>query len=123
LDYPAHRRWLLLSDVHSPKLFWLQSLDEAELAVPVVSSLDTGIVEFRFVQEALEQLAELNDDEDTHPVALLALQQTEQSVYLDQDRPILVNPTRRVGRQFACRPAESSQTAPSLESVPLRKVA
>ncbi|MFO0916568.1 MAG: flagellar assembly protein FliW [Pirellulales bacterium] len=121
LDYPAQRRWLLLGDACHEALYWLQSLDEAELAIPVVDCRNAGVHGYDGVSAG--SWAELQDETDPPPVALVRLQVGSGQLDTRDDRPILINPIRRVGRQVEGRPLQVSQAAPPEQLVPLRKAA
>jgi flagellar assembly factor FliW len=121
LDFPDEHRWLLLADRCHGDLYWLQSLDTPELAVAVIQPSLAGIAGFAALPRA--DWLDLIDQCDSDPVALVPLARGTSAATLDPDRPILINPIRRVGRQFQCRSLSSPPLADPVQTLPRAKAA
>lgn len=118
LDFPNQRRWLILADEGHDSLFWLQSLDVPELALAVASPQLLEVAALGGL--TAKELAELQEDAEGDLVAVARLLRTSSGLSLDVERPILINVTRRIGRQFA---GVSVSSAPSLPAIPSRQAA
>ena len=121
LDYPERRRWLLLSDACHGELYWLQSLDDPQLALSVVGAECCGVDCYGGVPS--DWWHELMSDGGDGPVALVRVEPGPQGLVVDVDRPILIHVQRRVGWHFSRSTGHVSQSAQPEQIVPLCKAA
>jgi len=91
------RQWVLLADAQNESLGWLQSATRPEIALAVVSPR-------RFVPEYQVRVfrteltpLELTQSRDAHVLTIVS--KNEQSITLNLKAPIVINLTKRLGRQ------------------------
>ncbi len=90
-------RWVLLGESESSSLVWLQSVDRAELALPLVSP--RRLVPGYKVRVAADELSPLELSEDDLLFVLVTVAQTGTTCTADLRGPLLFNATRRRGVQ------------------------
>ncbi|MDG2380918.1 MAG: flagellar assembly protein FliW [Pirellulaceae bacterium] len=121
VDRTGDRHWLLLGDQAHESLSWLQSIAHPEIALPVVSiteyaadtplSLPTGSVE----------LAKI--DVRAPVIVVSPIMRSEDSISINSDMPIIIDPIRRRGVQVVLNHEQSAQHESSEQPAPLRQCA
>ena len=91
------RRWVLLQDVHSDAMAWLQSAERAEIAVAVVSPR-RFVPDYR-IRVARPEIEPLELGDVRWAEVLVIVGRTDRSITLNLRAPLLVNLARRLGRQ------------------------
>lgn len=100
------RRWLLLSDAAHGALYWLQSIDQPEIALAVLDPRE--FVHDYSLQAAAAQLPSwLNVDEPS--VVLAVMTRMGDRLQLNLKNPIIVQPERRLGRQIVASGEQATQ--------------
>jgi flagellar assembly factor FliW len=115
------RHWVLLADAHNEALGWLQSLTKPELAFAVVSPR-------RFVSDfqlrvARAELASLALDDLKQAQVLVIVGKGDRGMTLNLRAPLVINESRRVGRQVIANNELPIQYELNTEPVRLRKTA
>lgn len=91
------RTWVLLADAENDVLGWLQSTEQAEIAMAVVSPRRIlPEYQLRIARREIEPL-ELDDLRTARVLAIVA--GNEQSITLNLKAPLVINLPRRIGRQ------------------------
>ena len=90
-------RWVLLADSLGDSLGWLQSVDQPQLALAVVSPRRfVPGYEVRLARSELQPLA-LESLQDAH--VLVTVSKHEETITLNLKAPLIINMQRRMGRQ------------------------
>ncbi len=112
--------WLLLADAAHPHLFWLQSLEDAERAIPVVGMSQSGAGESLVCRAAAAP-----QDLGPRPalVVLNQLDVTPAGLAFQMDSPILIDPRSGRGARMPQGSAQTVQRARSEKVAPLRECA
>ncbi|BBO31880.1 flagellar assembly protein FliW [Lacipirellula parvula] len=95
------RRWVVLADAHNAALGWLQSIDEPEFALGVVSPR-------RFVPDfqlriARQDLAPLQLVEPTDAQVVVVVSRHAEGLALNLRAPLVINVDARKGRQVIAK--------------------
>lgn len=91
------RTWVLLADAENDVLGWLQSTEQPEIAMAVVSPRRIlPKYQLRIARREIEPL-QLDDVRTARVLAIVA--GNEQSITLNLKAPLVINLTRRMGRQ------------------------
>ncbi|MFI4877058.1 MAG: flagellar assembly protein FliW [Blastopirellula sp. JB062] len=90
--------WLLLADEVSEDLGWLQSLDQPEVALAVVSPRRYA-PEYR-VRLEKEEVSPLRLTADDEVFVLTIVSKHEDSLTINLRAPVVVNLTKQLGRQI-----------------------
>jgi len=97
IGYVESRHWVLLADGQTPSLGWLQSISDAELAIPVVSPRRfIGNYQVRVSRRDIAPL-DLKNRSDAHVLAVLSRNGDQLTVNLKA--PLLINLELNLGRQ------------------------
>lgn len=115
------RHWLLLRDQAHESLCWLQSIAHPEIALPVVSMTDCD--RDGSLQLPAGSIDPSKIDVQAPVIALNPLMWSEDSLSVDMNMPIIIDPIRRRGVQVATNHDQSVQHAPSEQVAPLRQFA
>jgi flagellar assembly factor FliW len=121
IGFEHHRHWVLLADEGSESVAWLQSLSDAEVALPMVSP--RRFVPSYRVHITVSQLSPLELAALDRAFVLVVLSRNEQSLTIDLRAPIVLNLDRRIGRQLVTSTEEPIQMSVSGETAVLRKSA
>ena len=121
IGFEQHRHWVLLADESSDSVAWLQSLNDAEVALPMVSPRRFA-PSYR-VHITTSQLTPLEVAVLDRAFVLVVLSQSERSLTINLRAPIVLNLDRRIGRQLVTTTEEQIQMAIAEESAALRKSA
>ena len=121
IGFEQHRHWVLLADENSDSVAWLQSLNDAEVALPMVSP--RRFVPSYRVHITGSQLTPLELAVLDRAFVLVVLSRSERSLTIDLRAPIVLNLERRIGRQLVTSTEEQIQMAITEESAVLRKSA
>ena len=121
IGFEEHRHWVLLADESSDSVAWLQSLTDAEVALPMVSPRRFA-PNYR-VHITGSQLTPLELAVLDRAFVLVVLSQNEHSLTINLRAPIVLNLDRRIGRQLVTGAEEQIQMAITGESEVLRKSA
>lgn len=121
IGFEQHRHWVLLADESSDSVAWLQSLNDAEVALPMVSPRRFA-PSYR-VHITASQLTPLEVAVLDRAFVLVVLSQSERSLTINLRAPIVLNLDRRIGRQLVTTTEEQIQMAIAEESAALRKSA
>jgi flagellar assembly factor FliW len=97
LGLPSCREWVLLADMQNESLAWMQSVDRPEIALGVVSP--RRFVPGYQMRVARRELEPLKLDEVCAAEVLIVVSRTERSITLNLKAPLVINLTRRLGRQ------------------------
>ena len=97
----AYRRWVVLADAHNAALGWLQSLDEPETALGVVSPR-------RFVPDyqlriARQDLAPLQLAQTRDAQVVVVVSRHPEGLALNLRAPLVINVDGRKGRQVIAK--------------------
>ena len=115
------RRWVLLADMKSDAIAWLQSVERHDVALAVASPRRfVPAYQIRVAQRELEPL-ELDSVEAVQ--VLVVLCKTGKSVTLNLKAPLLINPNRRLGRQVVTNSELPVQYELGSDLPTLRKIA
>ena len=91
------RDWVFLADTQNDALAWMQSLDQAEIALAVVGP--RRFVPGYRVRVARRELQPLKLDDVGAAQVLVVVGRTDRSVTLNLRAPLVINLQRRLGRQ------------------------
>lgn len=95
------RRWVILADAQYPALAWLQSLDDPEVALGVVSPRRfVPGYQSRVGRQDLDALG-LSDAREAQVVAIVS--RHEQGLSVNLRAPLLINVGERRGRQVVAQ--------------------
>jgi flagellar assembly factor FliW len=97
LGLPSCRNWVLLADAENNALAWMQCTDRAEIALGVVSP--RRFVPCYQMRVARRELEPLGLDHFQAARVLIVVSKTERSITLNLKAPLVINLTRRLGRQ------------------------
>ena len=97
LGLPSCRDWVLLADAENDALAWMQSIDREEIALGVVSP--RRFVPSYQMRVARRELEPLRLGHVQAARVLIVVSKTEQSITLNLKAPLVINLTRRLGRQ------------------------
>ena len=117
--YRNLRHWLLLADSSHPSLFWLQSIAQPQIALPVVSMGELQSV----ITASPAALEDLRGCKDAPTIVLNPLVYTDEAVAVLHDEPIIISPHSRRGTQLAIEYDNPAQRVPSEQVAPLRQTA
>ena len=115
----AHQ-WLLFADAHHPLLSWLQSLARPDIALPVASPYE--ITPGYRLSVPAREMADFSCNSRSLMV-LVELTRHCESVTVNLTLPIIVDWSRRLGRQVVMSGNQAVQCAMSKQVVPLRQSA
>ncbi len=91
------REWVLLADVQNDAVAWMQSLDQPEVALAVVSP--RRFVPAFQMRVASRELQPLELDGTASAQVLVIVSKTDRLVTLNLKAPLVINLSRRIGRQ------------------------
>jgi flagellar assembly factor FliW len=91
------RHWVLLADAENDALAWLQSVSQANVAIPVVSPRRFQ-PEYR-VHVARGQLLPLEFSQFDQAYILSVVSKSDDELTLNLKAPLIINLDRRIGRQ------------------------
>lgn len=95
------RRWVLLADVQTAALAWLQSMDRSEVALGVVSPRRfVSNYQVRVARREIQSLG-LSRSEDAQ--VLVVVSHTESVLSLNLKAPLVIHVAERLGRQIVAR--------------------
>jgi len=115
------RRWVVLADSQNPSLGWLQSLDQGEIALGIVSPRRfVPDYQLRVDRQALSSL-QLQSDRDAQVVAIVSRQPS--GLTLNLQAPLVINVELRRGCQVVAKDSLSLQHPLYSGTVPLRQSA
>ena len=97
LGLPSCRDWVLLADAQNDALAWMQSIDRAEIALGVVSP--RRFVPSYQMRVARRELEPLGLEHVQAARVLIVVSKTERSITLNLKAPLVINLSRRLGRQ------------------------
>ena len=97
LGLPSCRDWVLLADAENGALAWMQSVDRPEIALGVVSP--RRFVPAYRMRVARRELEPLGLERVEAARVLIVVSKTERSITLNLKAPLVVNLSRRLGRQ------------------------
>ena len=118
--FELHRRWLLLGDSEHGGLYWLQNIEQPDLALAVVDPREFVTDYSLCVQR--HELGPLASG--IEPLVVLAvLTQGESKVWLNLRNPIVISPDNRLGRQVTASDDRPLQYVLSGQVLRLRKSA
>jgi len=121
IGFEAHRHWVLLADARNSGVAWLQSLTEPTVAVPMVSPR-RYVPGYRVLIQR-DQLTPLELAVLDEAFVLVPLGHSEKGLTLNLRAPLIVNLSRRIGRQVVTGDEQPLQLALPKIPLPLRKIA
>lgn len=95
--FESQQQWVLLSDLNNPTVAWLQSMVDADIALPVVSP--RRFVSGYQVQLDDRQIALLSLAKEEQAAVLAVVSRNGQTLTCNLRAPIVINLDRRVGCQ------------------------
>ena len=119
--YHNLRHWLLLADSSHPSLFWLQSIAQPQIALPVVFLSQLQVQPVVTVSQTI--LEGLRGCEDGSIIGLIPLVYTDDGIDNLHDQPIIISPHSLCGTQLAFDRDNPAQRVPSEQVAPLRQTA
>lgn len=121
LGFESCCRWTLLADADNDSLAWLQSLDRPELAFAVVSPR-RFVPDYQLRVPARELAGlELARPEDGYVLAIVG--RDEFGLTLNLRAPLVLNLTRRAGRQVISSDEQPLDYRLQVQTLPLRRSA
>ncbi len=121
IGFESHQHWVLLADADNSGVAWLQSLNDPAVAVPVVSPR-RYVPDYRVLIQRT-QLTPLELAVMHEAFVLVPLGRNESGLTLNLRAPLIVNLSRRIGRQVVTSDEQPLQLALPKLSAPLRKIA
>ena len=97
LGLPSCRDWVLLADAENEALAWMQSVDRPEIALGVVSP--RRFVPSYQMRVARRELESLKLEQVQAAQVLIVVSKSERSITLNLKAPLVINLSRRLGRQ------------------------
>jgi hypothetical protein len=122
-DDKVSSSWLLLADKHHPHLFWLQSTTNADWAIPVCSLSGTSRTASLNLFPRQDAKSALRTRTTGTYIALAEIREEQGEVFLNLERPILIDPHSHRGIRLLADDDQALQYAPSAKVAPLRKCA
>ncbi len=119
--FENHRHWVLLADADNDAVAWLQSLNDPEIALPMVSP--RKFIPGYQVRLARDQLTPLELAALDQAFVLTVLGRNDGELTLNLKAPVIINLDRRIGRQVVSNDEQPLQLALPSAAVPLRKSA
>ena len=95
IGFEELRLWTLLAD---ERLAWLQSLEQGSVALPVANPFEY-VPDYK-IRLAPEDCQKLAIGGEHRPLVLAVVNHMEEQWTINLHAPILICPTRRLGRQF-----------------------
>lgn len=95
------RRWIVLADAQNPALAWLQSLDDPEVALGVVSP-QRFVPEYQF-RVGRSDLEALGLDEAREAQVLVIVSRHAEGLAVNLRAPLVINVGQRRGRQVVAQ--------------------
>lgn len=121
IGFESHRHWVLLADARYSGVAWLQSLTDPAIALPMVSPR-RYVPGYRVLIQR-DQLTPLELAVLDEAFVLVPLGRNETGLTLNLRAPLIVNLTRRIGRQVVTGDEQPLQLALPKIPLPLRKIA
>ena len=121
IGFEQHRHWVLLADDTNDSVAWLQSLSDAETALPVVSPR-RWVPDYR-IHITAGQLNPLELAALDRAFVLVVLNRNKQGLTINLQAPVVLNLDRRIGHQLITSTEEPIQMAILSEPATLRKSA
>ena len=118
LSYPKDRQWLLLADSRHESLYWLQSISNSSVAVPVVDLVDPTLLT---VDVETSRILRLRTDNDLS--TMMPIHVADDEITVDSHLPILINAKYGRCRQLRNERHQSHQRTMALLSAGLRQSA
>ena len=115
------RRWVLLSDAENPAVGWLQSANQPETAMAVISPR-RFLPDYQ-VRVYRDQLAPLELSGVDQAFVLNVVAKNAGCLTVNLKAPLIINLNRRVGRQVVTSDDQSVQFELTAPSMKLRKSA
>lgn len=115
------RHWVLLADGENDWVGWLQSISQAELAMPVVSP--RRFVPDYQVRVSRRDIAPLELDELAKAYVLSLVSRDENQLTMNLKAPLIINLEHHLGRQVVTNDEQPLQLDLSPVAQPYRKIA
>lgn len=97
VGFEMRRRWVLLADAVNEAVGWLQCLDQAELALAVVSPR-RFVPDYR-VRLVKSELAPLQLEDSHRAYVLTVVNKNQTHLTINLKAPLIINLNARLGRQ------------------------
>jgi flagellar assembly factor FliW len=117
-DYPQDRQWLLLADSCHESLYWLQSISNSSVAIPVV---EFGETQPKRIDAETNQILRVRVGVEVLFLAPIRVEGDEVSI--DSHLPIVINAKLGRCRQLRNERHQSDQQTMALMSAGLRQSA
>ena len=121
IGFESHRHWVLLADARNSAVAWLQSLADPAIALPVVSPR-RYVPGYRVLVQR-DQLTPLELAVLDEAFVLVPVGRNTDGLTLNLRAPLIVNLSRRIGRQVVTGDEQPLQYALPKNPLPLRKTA
>jgi flagellar assembly factor FliW len=97
IGFSNYHNWVILADAENPSIAWLQSLDQKEIALAVVSP--RRFVPTYQVKISERDLSELELSEPDSAFVLCVITRQSQQITINLRAPLIINLDRRLGGQ------------------------
>ncbi|MCP4190714.1 MAG: flagellar assembly protein FliW [Planctomycetaceae bacterium] len=121
VDRTGDRHWLMLGDQTHDSLNWLQSIAHPEIALPVVSI--TVYADGEPLSLPMRPVDAAKIDVRAPIIVVSPIVRSEDSISINSDMPIIIDPIRRRGVQVVLNYEQSAQHETSEQAAPLRQCA
>lgn len=121
LGFENHRHWVLLQDEDHDAIGWLQNIQDADLALPVVSP--RRFLDDYQVQVDPSQLATIELGEADRPFVMAVLAHNDGRLTINLRAPVIINLDRRLARQVVTSDEQPLQFELPGSPIQLRKSA
>ncbi len=121
MGFESHRHWIMLSESDSDCVGWLQSLNDGDLSLAVVSP--QSFISKYSLRIHRTHLASLPWAPGDDAVVLVIVSENEGEFTANLQAPVLLNLTRGLGQQVITADEQPVRYAFSRESLPLRRSA
>lgn len=98
VGFRGHTQYVLVPDAEAADLVWLQSVTEPDLAFALVPP-QLAVADYR-VELRPGDRAALELEESGAPLVLVILNRGEHGLTVNLQGPLVINPSRRLGRQL-----------------------
>ncbi len=121
IGFEQEQHWVLLGDAENESLGWLQSLKDADIALPVISPRRfAGDYQVRIVRSQID-LLELDPNDQAFVLNVINRRDGQFTVNLQA--PVIINLDRRLGRQVITLDEQPIALPLGASYAPVRQVA
>ena len=114
---PCMRRSILIKAEETAPFYWLQSVEDGEIAIPVINPMLVDEAYAPSVEDSVFEELELETEEDLLVVNVAVLPEDLTTMTANMTAPILINIARNIGRQVVLDTGEYQMRHPIFEAV------